>query len=117
MMRRTVIRRGLVFTAAALMFGFGIQAKPVFAGLRPDNPPTGVEPNPPEVDPPVNPPVNPPVDRPVDPPVQPPGGDPPPENPPPGDPPPTVNQTPEPCTLVMGLTAVGLVGLRRLRKK
>lgn len=61
-------------------------------------PPVAVLPNPPEVDPPVV--VPPPT-------VIPPGG---------GTPPPTTN-TPEPATLLMGLSAAGLAGLVARRRK
>ncbi len=63
--------------------------------------------SPPAVDPVVEPPI---VEPPI---VTPPGG----SEPPPENPPPTVNNTPEPATLLMGLSAAGIAGFVSRRRK
>lgn len=97
-------------TAVGIMLA-GLTASSASAFIIPSKPvttvpPVAVDPEPPIVDPP--PPVDPP---PVDPPP-PDTGNPPPEtnNPPP------VSDVPEPGTLLLGLSAVGLVGWYRRRK-
>lgn len=74
----------------------------------------------PQPEPTPNPPVIPIPETPPPPVVDPPGNPPPPvvDPPPPAvDPPPPSNETPEPGTILLGLTAVGLSGAYRLRRK
>jgi hypothetical protein len=97
--------------------GIIVSKPPITTGTPPG---VGDETDPPPVTPPpvVPPPVTPPpvVPPPVNPPVDPPGGNPP---PPDVDPPtnPPVNPVPEPATVILGLSAAGLMGLRALRRK
>jgi hypothetical protein len=83
--------------AAALVLALGIGAQVSRAGLRPDDPPT----------PPPPPQVNP----------EPPIIDPPPPPPPVVPPPPCTCNSPEPGTMLLALSAVGIAGAYSRRKR